>query len=1298
MAALRTGLALVLALVLVMGTVVLGGLDSARAAEGSRAFGPIFHTQTNGAIAITGNSLLSCGRNPMCSAVLDGTADSTISNNNDWPMVPLDRDSDPSTRSSSSADLDLPAGASILFAGLFWGSNEPVPPDGDPSLLKFKVPGGDYREVKAQRHDRMPGQESFSYVHASYLDVTSAVQAAGNGTYWAADIVARQGKHQFAGWSLVVAYADADAPPRDLTVFNGYQHVDTGKQVDVELSGFRTPPRGPVNARFGMVTYEGDAGYDGDFFAVDGRKLSDATSGADNFFASSVSAGGKTLTNRDLPSANTLGLDAKVVDAPDVLPNDATSTTLTFGTQRDIYYPVALATEIDLYAPVIKGTKSVRNLSGGDDVNPGDTLEYTVDFANSGDDDAIDAVISDELPANTTFVPGSLRVTGGGNDGTKTDRSGDDQAEYDEAGRTVTARVGTGATETAGGRVGADSKASATFQVTVDAGAAGTTLSNVAELAYRAETINKPLTATTPPTETEVTRSANLVITKKSFGSMGSRGADPIAGQLAHYRLTLRNDGPATARDVRVRDVLPEGFSDVTSQPSAGGCEVADRTVDCDLGDLRAGESATISVSGTLAAGSTGKLKNTATVTSPDDPTPATDTVETTIKTQADLAMIKTAESQPGPAGGPITYLLTVRNFGPSTARAVTIADPVPAPLTVDSVTSSAGSCSETSGEVTCQIDEIEPGDEVTVRVQATVPRDRPNNLENTATVSSETPENDPSDNTATYTLIKEAAPELSVIKRADREEVVAGERISYELVVGNGGQADATGVTLTDQLPKALQAAEVSDSQNSCRIEDRTVTCTRDSLPAGDSFTVKITGDIDPDTPAGPLSNTATVDADGDDDPTASDDTSTSTVEVRTRANLGVTKSGPETVRAGEPIEYELRVTNYGPSAAQDVIVADALPPGVRFVGGFSGHGDCELIEDTESAVVGCPLGRIAVGRSRLITLYGEVDAGQPAGSVINEAHVWSPTPDLDQDNNTDTVKTEITRKPSSADLQLTKIANVSTVRPGEQVTFQLTATNHGPDPASEIVITDTVPAGLNVLGGPSEDADCTLHSGEISCTVDELASGASAVIDIVTMLDQDYGGESISNTAKVTTPVPDPADDNNTSTVEVAVESDPLPSPEPPSPEPPSPEPPSPEPPSPDPPSPEPPSPEPPSPEPPGPPSSEPPSPGPSDPPASDDPSDPSGPASPDDSGTPSASADPGPSDETSGPVAPADPENPDPRDDTGDADHPTDPSHDGLPSTGAEIGIGPIAAAIGMLLLGAAVLIVARYRRRH
>ncbi|XOV86555.1 MAG: DUF11 domain-containing protein [Pseudomonadota bacterium] len=58
--------------------------------------------------------------------------------------------------------------------------------------------------------------------------------------------------------------------------------------------------------------------------------------------------------------------------------------------------------------------KLVQNQSSGDinDTDVGDTLRYTIDLIESGGNTAIDVGFLDDIPADTTFVPGSLFVGG----------------------------------------------------------------------------------------------------------------------------------------------------------------------------------------------------------------------------------------------------------------------------------------------------------------------------------------------------------------------------------------------------------------------------------------------------------------------------------------------------------------------------------------------------------------------------------------------------------------------------------------------------------------------------------------------------------------------------------------------------------------------------------------------------------------------------------------------------------------------------------------------------------------------
>ena len=100
----------------------------------------------------------------------------------------------------------------------------------------------------------------------------------------------------------------------------------------------------------------------------------------------------------------------------------------------------------------MKVINTVTDINGGS-VAAGDTLEYTFIAKNLGSDISINTAIYDTLAFNVNYVPGSVRIVTGPNVGTKTDASGDDQADYNSATRSLLIRIGTGANATTGGSV-----------------------------------------------------------------------------------------------------------------------------------------------------------------------------------------------------------------------------------------------------------------------------------------------------------------------------------------------------------------------------------------------------------------------------------------------------------------------------------------------------------------------------------------------------------------------------------------------------------------------------------------------------------------------------------------------------------------------------------------------------------------------------------------------------------------------------------------------------------------------------
>ena len=100
-------------------------------------------------------------------------------------------------------------------------------------------------------------------------------------------------------------------------------------------------------------------------------------------------------------------------------------------------------------------------------------------MTNDGDSPADSTGLIDAIPFGTTYVPGSLKIGGTG----VSDAAGDDEGEVVAA--NVIARLGSDATDSAGGRLLGGESATVTFGVTVNSSNTdGATLANTAVFSF----------------------------------------------------------------------------------------------------------------------------------------------------------------------------------------------------------------------------------------------------------------------------------------------------------------------------------------------------------------------------------------------------------------------------------------------------------------------------------------------------------------------------------------------------------------------------------------------------------------------------------------------------------------------------------------------------------------------------------------------------------------------------------------------------------------------------------------------
>jgi hypothetical protein len=130
-----------------------------------------------------------------------------------------------------------------------------------------------------------------------------------NGTYTVTDVQTGEGAGAFGGWSLVVAYRQADLPPRAIAVFDDPAATPraltrVGGETDVvfSLPGLPAPAQ-PTDVQVGVVAYEGDLGVTGDTVTVNGLSAGEPK----NFFASAITVGDSP---REPSFPNQYGFDA----------------------------------------------------------------------------------------------------------------------------------------------------------------------------------------------------------------------------------------------------------------------------------------------------------------------------------------------------------------------------------------------------------------------------------------------------------------------------------------------------------------------------------------------------------------------------------------------------------------------------------------------------------------------------------------------------------------------------------------------------------------------------------------------------------------------------------------------------------------------------------------------------------------------------------------------------------------------------------------------------------------------------
>jgi uncharacterized repeat protein (TIGR01451 family) len=518
----------------------------------------------------------------------------------------------------------------------------------------------------------------------------------------------------------------------------------------------------------------------------------------------------------------------------------------------------------------------------------------------------------------------------------------------------------------------------------------------------------------------------------------------------------------------------------------------------------------------------------------------------------ADLAVTNVDTPDPVTPGANINYTQVVTNNGPNAADQVVFTSAIPASASFVSVSVPAGwTCTTpavgaTTGQVRCTIPSLASAATAsfTVVMQSSPGTAVGYVISDTAQVSSNTPDSNAANDTATTTTNVTAAgyADMRVTISDSPDPVVANNDITYTQTISNGGVAAAATATYTISTPPNTNFRSITPPAGwSCLTPivggAGAITCTNPSMPAGTTVNMPLVLRVNAGTAAGTIiTATPTVSSSTPDPYTFNNAaTTTTTVVAVGTADLATTTVGsPDPAYPTSNISFTQTVTNNGPVAATNASFTQNTPAGTTFQSMTVPAGwACVTPAVGATGAITCTRANVPVGTSSTFIPVFRVNAGTAAGTTITDSvNVTATTTDGIPANNPSSDSIIVAAR-TSADVAIVKTDSPDPVGEGQMITYTLRVTNNGPAVATNVTVADNLPGTVSFIRSTPSAGTCS-GTTNISCNLGSLAVGNTATVVIVV---QALSTGTVNNTATVTATETDPVPANNSSTASTTV-----------------------------------------------------------------------------------------------------------------------------------------------------------------
>ena len=657
------------------------------------------------------------------------------------------------------------------------------------------------------------------------------------------------------------------------------------------------------------------------------------------------------------------------------------------------------------------------------------------------------------------------------------------------------------------------------------------------------------------------------------LGLAGVAAPNPaLAGTMLTYVFTVTNAGPNTANFVSFTNILPAGVTLVSSSASQGSVFTTPSNVVASLGTLNMGATASVTnvvalTAVPIAPGlNSATLANTANVVADENdlnPVNNSVTVATTINRQlVDLRLAQAVAPDPVPVGFSLTNAVTITNRGPGVALNAVLAQSLPPGVgfLAASSSSTVGTIASSAGAVTCVLGDLASNATATVTIVLT--NSAPGLMTNKVTLISDSNDPNPTNSSASYVAtvvspvpeIINAGAVLTYESGPVNGAIDPGETVTLSLALANVGSLDTSNLRAT-LLPTGGVTAPSGPQTYGALVYGGPATTrsyTFISSAASSGATVATLQLQDGTTTYPPVTFAFAS-------PAAANYSSSAFITIPSQ---GIANPYPATINVsgltGRVNHATITLHGLTHSFPHDINMVLVNPAGTNVlvmshVGGGYPANSVNLTFDDAAAGTLPNYDPISSGSYKPSNYQGPVALPGTAPSQSYQftlsAFEWSDPNGawslyVYDDTTADSGViaggwsvgfTNLATVGPVNDLAVSMVVP-ATLNVGEFLTNTITVANLGPDSATGVALTNTVPAGATFVSASLSQGVLTgIGGGQVACNLDSLAAGGSATVSIVTA---PFGTGSFVNAVNVAGSEEDLNPGNNTAQAKTAVD----------------------------------------------------------------------------------------------------------------------------------------------------------------